>query len=143
MFTTWDIMKRKELGLDRSQLKVLLEKELIEPTVRAKGRGTKNLFDLDALYRLELYLRLRDWGLQRGPASRVSKDVDFSKVGDTPWYLVKPLDRVEKVGELAFTVGLESTGGSIPSQIPAGYDSMVVIDLAAVKAKIKELFGAE
>lgn len=139
MFTTWDV--KEKFGLHRSQLKVLLDDKLIEPTVRAKGRGTKNLFDLEALYRLELYLRLRDWGFHRGQASQVSKGVDFSKVGSSPRYLSKPLDRVEKVGESTFRVGAETVRDSIPPQIPAGSDSMVVIDLAAVKAKIDELFG--
>lgn len=141
MFTTWDVYKG--FKLTRSQLKILLDDKLIEPTVRASGRGTKNLFNLEALYRLELYLRLRDRGLQRGPASRVSKGVDFSEVGASPRYLCKPLDRVEKVGESTIKVGFETVSDSIPPQIPGGGDSMVVIDLAAVKARIVELFGTE
>ena len=94
--------------------------------------------DIEALYRLGLYLRLRDLGFHRGQASRVSKGVDFSAR-----YLSKPLDRVEKVGEVTFRVGSETVSDSIPSQIPGGGDSMVVIDLAAIKAKINELFGAK
>jgi len=63
-FTTFDIIKK--FGLKRERLKDWMERGYIEPSVqKARGVGTKNLFNTWDLYMIKLFQHLTSRGFPR------------------------------------------------------------------------------
>lgn len=71
-FSSFDIVKRT--GIKRPTLQDWLTRGYIEPAIKAYGRGTKNSFNRNNLYQLELFRYLTDRGLNREASSRIVRD---------------------------------------------------------------------
>jgi DNA-binding transcriptional MerR regulator len=67
-FTTFDIIKA--LKIPRERLREWMKLGFIKPTIAADGQGTKALFSRQDAYRVELFRRLIQIGLQRKLAAQ-------------------------------------------------------------------------
>lgn len=78
-FTIFDIVKL--LKIKRSSLKQWIERGFIRPSIQeADGKGTKNLFSVDDLYKIVLFEKLHFFGLAQKIAAKYADEVDFSQV---------------------------------------------------------------
>jgi len=65
-FTTTDVSK---LGIKRERLKEWMSKGFVQPSKKASGPGTKNLFSLLDLYQIQLFAYVVDCGFSRDEAA--------------------------------------------------------------------------
>jgi DNA-binding transcriptional MerR regulator len=130
-FTTFDI--EKKLGIKLPSIKQWLERNLIRPSVQtAEGVGTKNLFNVDDLYRIRLFQALSGTGFTQQRASEISQDVNASSGG----YLVIFLTREKTHRGVPFKIGAKKIEREIPQKLE-GHSGLIVIDLDQIKAEIE------
>ena len=72
-YSTLDIVKA--LGIPRERLRDWMSRGFIEPTLPARGQGTKAGFTLADVYGVALFDRLLQMGLKREMASKVVKAI--------------------------------------------------------------------
>lgn len=88
-YSTLDIVKA--LGIPRERLRDWMSRGFIEPTLPARGQGTKSGFTLADVYGVALFGKLIQVGLKRDMASKVVKEI--VKYGDLlrglPYIVVK------------------------------------------------------
>lgn len=90
-FTTFQIVKK--LSINRNTLHQWLDRGLISPSIqKAAGQGTKNLFNLNDVYKIGLFQKLHAAGFTQRAASELSQHIDFANVGEdannVEWVLV-------------------------------------------------------
>ena len=80
-FTTFDIVKL--FNIPRSNVQQYIDRGLLTPSFeRTQGRGSKNRFSFNDLYRFNLFQKLYVVGLSQREASENSCLVDFRKIAD-------------------------------------------------------------
>jgi DNA-binding transcriptional MerR regulator len=125
----------KILGLRRETLRAWLDKELIVPSERSKGKGTKSLFSTEDLYRIFFFQALCDAGVRQDKAAEMARNESFNQ-GRYYCYARR------RTGPALFG-DPSHCKKEIPSQIPAGprtapYQWMIVVDLEAIKKHVDE-----
>jgi len=79
-FTTFDIAKI--LGIRRGTLQQWIDFGFVEPSVaKAKGRGTKNLFSAEDIFRIEIFRELYSAGFSQKLAGQTAKKIPLVMVG--------------------------------------------------------------
>ena len=99
-FSTFDLTKA--LKIPRSNLQLYIDKGFIRPSLgAASGKGTRNRFSLEDVYRIRLFQRLSEAGLSQKEAAELANDFDFGEVVSSfDVYLVMPLIPGESVSVL-------------------------------------------
>ena len=99
-FSTFDLTKALEIP--RSNLQLYLDKGFIRPSLgAASGKGTRNRFSLEDVYRIRLFQRLSEAGLSQKEAAELANDFDFGEVVTSfDVYLVIPDGHGASVGVL-------------------------------------------
>jgi DNA-binding transcriptional MerR regulator len=90
-FSTFDIVKL--LQISRSNLQQWIDRGFVLPSLeKAEGKGTRNKFSREDLYRIRLFQKLHEAGLSQREASENAKDIDFGDiVSSFDWALIMPL----------------------------------------------------
>lgn len=79
-YTTFDIIKK--LNIPRGNLQQYIDRGIIEPSVeKASGKGTKNLFSKNDLYRIKAFQLLFRVGLAQKHAFNLAEFIKFEQVG--------------------------------------------------------------
>ena len=82
-FTTFQVAKI--LGVSRSSVQQWLDSGFIEPSIlAAEGRGTKNLFSREDLYRIAMFRALSRAGVAQKKAGKLRNEFDFDKAARNP-----------------------------------------------------------
>ena len=72
-YTTFDI--RKIYNIKRETLRDWIDRDFVFPTLPAKGKGTKALFDEKAVFEIGLFKYLVGGGFTREMASKIVREV--------------------------------------------------------------------
>jgi len=136
-FSTFDVARI--FSVDRTRLQTWLDKDFFSPNEKARGKGTKAIFTLNDLYRLQLFL----YGLELFGSRNQAKSfphIEFEAVGPGKGqfqyfaytlYRGKPLLRK---GELL-------KQGGIP-HMTEDKVAVFLINLQTVKAEVDQLLRA-
>jgi len=95
LFTSFEVCKR--LDIKKERFLEWVDRGYIKPHVRAKGRGTKNLFRLSDIYLISLFRHLLECGFSRKCAAK-----------RTAGLMLKHQD-LNDISFLAFPVSKETT----------------------------------
>ena len=114
-FSTFDITR--VFGIPRSNIQQYMDRGFIKPSIEsAEGKGTRNLFSVEDLYRLRIFQRLHAVGLSQKEASENSRLVDFKKIGKKGVNWIKITHEKEKT---KIRLPGQIRG---PSQVPKFYE---------------------
>ncbi|MCD6265259.1 MAG: MerR family transcriptional regulator [Deltaproteobacteria bacterium] len=132
-FTTFNIIKM--LNIKRERLRKWIDEGFITPDKKADGVGTKALFSLDSVYRIQLFLELLWIGLTREKAREIAMGITFKNVGtgnDEFKYLTIKTDKIES--------RMYSTGVEIEKTMPQiemeNRLSVTVLNLLTIKREV-------
>ena len=135
VFTTFDIAKL--FDIPRSNVQQYIDRGLLTPSMeRTQGRGTKNLFSLNDLYRFRLFQKLYAVGLSQREAAENSCLIDFSKIGKKGVNWVKIVRDKNKIRLVRINEG------SIQTELYRN-DIFIAINLLRIKEEIEALVGKE
>jgi hypothetical protein len=140
-FTTFDVQKK--LGINRNTTQQLMDSGFIKPSIRAEGRGTKNLFTLSDLYRVVFFQKLTEAGIPRLAASGIAFTTDIEKSlceGLTFYVLTRAM---EYIGPIKSSLTHRAHG---EGQLQSGIDPKMfkdnvyvcVINLEAIKEMVDD-----
>jgi hypothetical protein len=130
-FTTFDIAKI--LGIKRSSLQQWIDFRFVEPSIaRAEGRGTKNLFSAEDVFRIAVFRELYSAGLSQKYAGSAARKLPIVMVGagDGMAYI----ERKEGKMVLRFAVP--------KSERPNDFSVRTFINLPKIKEKVETLIRA-
>jgi hypothetical protein len=132
-FTTFDIVKM--LNIKRERLRKWIDEGFITPDKKADGVGTKALFSLDSVYKIQLFLELLWIGLTREKAKEIAMGITFKNVGarhDELKYLTIKTDKME--------LGMYSTeveiGKTMPQIKMENRLSVTALNLLTIKMEV-------
>jgi DNA-binding transcriptional MerR regulator len=133
-FTVYQIAEK--LGIPRSNLQQYLEKGYIEPSIeKAKGKGTRNYFSLDDIYRIRIFLRLSQIGFSQREAASFSQAVKSEVLGKKGhnWAMITYGQEKNKL--------IHTHEGSVLTALIKGNEVIGVINFLKIKQEMDDLFG--
>jgi hypothetical protein len=128
----------KILHLNRETLRAWLDKGLVIPSKRGKGKGTKSVFSREDLYRVFLFQCFCDAGFLQQRASEMAWRESFeAKSLRDKRYLHYPRMRVRgSIGGGGGDPHVEKIPSEIPGPKTVPYQWMMVVDLEAIKGYV-------
>lgn len=80
-FSTFDI--NNMFGIKRGSTQQAMDRGFVKPSImQAYGKGSRNRFSVDDLFRLLLFRDLSESGLSQKQASKVASKTNFANVGE-------------------------------------------------------------
>ena len=139
-FSTFDI--EKILRVKRNTLQPWLDAKFIAPTIqKATRRGTKNIFAVTDLYKIELFRRLLLCGISRNEASFYI-NVNFDNVGPGKKqfkYAVIARAKMEEGLDSGIFANISLTGEAPKVVLNESVVYSLVLNLLAVKKDVDRL----
>lgn len=130
-YTTFDMAKL--FKIPRSNIQQYIDRGLLTPSVeRTHGKGSKNRFSLDDLYRFCFFQKLYEVGLSQREASEKSQLIPFDGVGK------RGKDWVKIIREDGKTKVVLTHRGSIQAEIRKK-DVLIAINVLKVKEEVDAL----
>jgi DNA-binding transcriptional MerR regulator len=141
-FTTFQVAKI--LGVSRSSLQQWLDFGFIEPSISAaEGRGTKNLFSREDLYRIEMFRALSRAGVAQKKAGKLGSEFDFDKAArNQQSFRIAYLSYTpDEEGQLKMDRGYKK----LDSKVKGGkrFHICILIDLLQIKKDVDQRIDEE
>ena len=132
-FTVYQIAKK--LNISRSNLQQYLDRGFIKPSIsRARGKGTRNYFSLEDIYRIRIFQRLAQIGFSQSEAAEYSQTLDLSRLGK------KGINWIKITYENGKSKVTHTHIGRIQLEISRGKPIVTVINYLKIKEEIDALF---
>jgi DNA-binding transcriptional MerR regulator len=136
-FTTFQVSRI--LGVTRSSLQQWIDFKFIEPSISvAEGRGTKNLFSREDLYRIEMFRALSRSGIAQKKAGKLRGKFNFDLAAKNPqkfrvaFFSYNP----DEKGELQMNMGYKRLGAKVKGKTP--FYICILIDLLQIKEGVDQ-----
>ena len=149
-YTTFEVVKK--MGIRQERLREWIDRGFIIPSIqKAQGRGTKNIFSRDDLYKLGLFQYLLSISLSRKRAAEIVKYLYLSQ----PYLSFEPGTVVINLREEGLTmpyldgkmtfdsIRIEPKGEAIELSFKGDFDeidSYVVINFSKIKRRVDTAF---
>jgi hypothetical protein len=122
------------LGIKREKLQDWLARGFVEPDVKAKGYGTKNLFTKANLYQIKLFITLTEYGFLREEAARRVKEMQkiwpvVEKEGAVPHFFRLTRKRDKYFAQL---LGAHGAEGVIESHVDLDADEVQFLNIKRI-----------
>jgi DNA-binding transcriptional MerR regulator len=134
-FTTFQVSRI--LGVSRSSLQQWLDFGFIEPSKQvSEGKGSKNLFSREDLYRIEMFRVLHRAGVAQKKAGKLGSEFDFDKAARNPqsFRMAFLSYTPNEEGQLRMERGYKKLDSKIKGRKP--FHICILIDLLQIKVDV-------